>query len=231
MRVFTIGDLHLPFGRSKPMDIFGGWENYTQRILENWNSVVADGDCVVIPGDLCWAMSLDEALPDFEFVSRALNGKKIILKGNHDYWWCTLAKMNFFLQENGFDNIRFLHNDAVAAGKIAVCGTRGWINDDGEPQDLKVLVREAGRLEASLKAAQKTGLEPVVFIHYPPIYGEQQNDYILEVLKKYPVRSCYYGHVHGKMCFPKAFTGEREGIRYTMVSADYVKFTPVLVQE
>ena len=112
MRVFTMGDLHLPFGRQKPMDIFGGWENYTERIEKNWNSVVGEDDCVVIPGDISWAMSIEEALPDFEFISRRLRGRKIISKGNHDYWWTTLKKMNGFLQTNGFDNIRILHNNA-----------------------------------------------------------------------------------------------------------------------
>lgn len=231
MKVFTMGDLHLPFGRAKPMDIFGGWERYTERIEANWNAVVGEDDCVVIPGDLCWAMSLSEALPDFEFVSRRLKGRKIISKGNHDYWWTTLSKMNNYLNSNGFHNISILHNNAFEECGIAICGTRGWINDDGEPQDEKVLLREAGRLETSLEAAVATGLEPVVFIHYPPIYGNEHNDYILEVMKRYPVKRCYYGHVHSPLCFNKAFQGERDGITYRMISADYVKFTPVLVQE
>ena len=135
-----MGDLHLPFGRQKPMDIFGGWENYTERIEKNWNSVVGEDDCVVIPGDISWAMSIEEALPDFEFISRRLRGRKIISKGNHDYWWTTLKKMNGFLQTNGFDNIRILHNNAFEECGIAICGTRGWINDDGEPQDELVLL-------------------------------------------------------------------------------------------
>ena len=139
--------------------------------------------------------------------------------------------MNTFLQTNGFDNIRILHNNAFEECGIAICGTRGWINDDGEPQDELVLLREAGRMEATLQAAMATGLEPVVFIHYPPIYGNEQNDYILDVMSKYPVKRCFYGHVHSAPCFPKAFQGERDGITYRMVSADYVKFTPVLVQE
>ena len=178
MRVFTMGDLHLPFGRQKPMDIFGGWENYTERIEKNWNSVVGEDDCVVIPGDI-----------SFEFISRRLRGRKIISKGNHDYWWTTLKKMNGFLQTNGFDNIRILHNNAFEECGIAICGTRGWINDDGEPQDELVLLREAGRMDASLKAAVSTGLEPVVFIHYPPIYGNEQNDYVKISCEKMLLRS------------------------------------------
>ncbi len=231
MRVFAMGDLHLPFGVNKPMDIFGGWENYTERIEENWNKVVSDDDIVVIPGDLCWAMSLEQALPDFSFTSRKLKGSKIILKGNHDYWWTTLNKMNRFLSDNHFDNLKILHNDAFVAGNIAICGTRGWINDDGQPQDAKLLLREANRLEMSIEKAKSTGCEPVVFIHYPPIYGGEKNFYILEVLKKHGIKRCYYGHVHGSWCFPKAFQGVYDGTQFTMVSADYVKFAPVLVQE
>ncbi len=231
MKVFTIGDLHLPFGVNKPMDIFGGWDNYTEKLEQNWNEIVSDEDTVVIPGDLCWAMSLNQAIPDFEFVSRRLKGSKIILKGNHDYWWTTMTKMNSFLSERGYTNIKILNNNAFAAGSIAVCGTRGWINDDGEPQDAKLLAREAGRLDASLKDAEKTGLEPVVFIHYPPIYGTEENYYILEVLHKYNVKRCYYGHIHGSAFFGKAFQGERDSVTYKLVSADYVKFTPVLVQD
>lgn len=231
MKVFAMGDLHLPFGVNKPMDIFGGWDNYTTRIEENWNNLVSDDDVVVIPGDLCWAMSLEQALPDFRFVSQSLKGHKVILKGNHDYWWTTNSKMNNFLLQYNFDNITILHNDAYVAGSIAVCGTRGWINDDGQPQDAKLLSREASRLEVSIKKALDTGLEPVVFIHYPPIYGGEKNYYILEVLKTYNIKRCYYGHVHGSWCFPKAFQGMNDGTEFRMVSADYVKFTPVLVQE
>ena len=231
MKVFAMGDLHLPFGVNKPMDIFGGWDNYTARIEENWNSIVSEDDVVVIPGDLCWAMSLEQALPDFRFVSQTLKGHKVILKGNHDYWWTTNSKMNKFLLQNGFDNITILHNDSYTAGTIAICGTRGWINDDGQAQDAKLLAREASRLEASIKKAEETGLEPVVFIHYPPIYGGEKNYYILEVLKSHGIKRCYYGHVHGSWCFPKSFQGESDGTFFRMVSADYVKFTPVLVQE
>ena len=231
MKVFAMGDLHLPFGVNKPMDIFGGWDNYTKRIEENWNSLVSDDDVVVIPGDLCWAMSLEQALPDFEFTSCTLKGHKVILKGNHDYWWTTSSKMSKFLSQNSFNNITILHNDTYVAGDIAICGTRGWINDDGQAQDAKLLSREASRLEASIIKAEETGLEPVVFIHYPPIYAGEKNYYNLEVLKKHKIKRCYFGHVHGAWCFKNAFQGENDGTSFKMVSADYVKFTPVLVQE
>ena len=173
---------------------------------------------------------MEDTLEDFCFLDK-LNGTKIIMKGNHDYWWSTKSKTEKFFKKNGIESIKILFNNAYKVGDAAICGTRGWINDDGEPQDELVLLREAGRMDASLKAAVSTGLEPVVFIHYPPIYGNEQNDYILDVMSKYPVKRCFYGHVHGAPCFPKAFQGERDGITYRMVSADYVKFTPVLVQE
>lgn len=230
MKIFTMGDLHLPFGSYKPMDIFGGWDGYTEKILENWNAFVSDEDLVVVPGDICWAMGLEQAKPDFDFINNKLNGKKILLKGNHDYWWNTMSKMNTFLLDNGFDKIQILSNNAFSAKGISICGTRGWINDTGEAQDQKVLAREAGRLELSIQAGIKLGGEPVVFIHYPPIYGTEENYYILEILHKYEIKRCFYGHVHGSG-FAKAFQGERDGVNYKMVSADYVKFTPVLVQE
>ncbi len=231
MSVFAISDVHLPFGGGKPMDIFAGWSNYTERLEKNWNSMVSEDDITVIPGDICWAMKLEDALPDFRFISKNLNGKKLIFKGNHDYWWTTQSKMDKFLSENDLDDIRILNNSAVRTGDITICGTRGWINDDGQPQDLKLLKREAGRLEVSIKEAAVLGGEPVVFLHYPPIYSGEENAYILEVLRKYAIKRCYYGHVHGSALFHNAFQGERDGIVFKLISADYVKFTPVLVQE
>ncbi len=164
MALYTIGDLHLSLSSDKPMDIFGDrWQNYVEKIQRGF-SAVTENDTTVLCGDLSWGMSLEESLNDLTFIHN-LPGRKILMKGNHDYWWTTLNKMNSFLQSNGFDNIRIMHNNAFTECGIAICGTRGWINDDGEPQDAKVLAREAGRLEMSLKAAVATGLEPVVFIH------------------------------------------------------------------
>ena len=156
MALFTMGDLHLSFAVNKPMDKFGGWENYVERISENWENTVSPEDTVVIPGDISWAMNFREALPDFDFIHK-LKGTKIISKGNHDYWWNTYAKMNRFLEENGFDSIKILHNNHFAYDKYGICGTRGWINDNSEPADAKVLAREAGRLETSLCSAEAAG--------------------------------------------------------------------------
>ena len=157
MSLFVIADLHLSLSADKPMDIFGGWDNYVSRLEANWQESVSLDDTVVIPGDISWAMGLENALEDFRFIDR-LNGRKIILKGNHDYWWTTKSKADKFFSDNGIESISILHNNHYFYGDIGICGTRGWINDDGEPQDELVLLREAGRMDASLKAAVSTGL-------------------------------------------------------------------------
>lgn len=228
MSVYTIGDLHLSFGVKKPMDIFQGWDNYVERLTENWNRVVSDGDTVVVPGDISWAMDLSETAKDFEYIDRVLNGEKILLKGNHDYWWTTAAKMNRFLEENSFSRIRILNNNAFLADGISIVGTRGWINDDGEPCDLKVLNREAGRLRASAAEGKKLGGELTVFLHYPPIFNGERNEYVLSVIREYGIRRCFYGHIHGA-AHRLAFQGEADGTEFRMVSADYLGFMPIRV--
>ena len=228
MSVFAIGDLHLSLGCDKPMDIFKGWDNYTERLTENWNRVVSDNDTVVIPGDISWAMTLDGTKRDFEYINNTLKGDKIILKGNHDYWWNTASKMNAFLSENGFDRIRILNNNACLVEGISVVGTRGWINDDGSECDAKVLNREAGRFRMSVAEGIKLGGELVAFIHYPPIYNGEKNEYILSVIREYGIKKCYYGHIHGPG-HRYAFQGEYDGTQYRMISADYLGFMPIMI--
>ncbi len=228
MSVFAIGDLHLSLGCDKPMDIFRGWDNYTERLTENWNRVVSDTDTVVIPGDISWAMTLDGAKRDFEYINNTLKGGKIILKGNHDYWWNTASKMNAFLSENGFDRIKILSNNAYLADGISIVGTRGWINDDGSECDAKVLNREAGRFRMSVNEGVKLGGELIAFIHYPPIYNGEKNEYILSVIREYGIKKCYYGHIHGPG-HRYAFQGEYEGTHYKMISADYLGFMPIMI--
>lgn len=230
MSLYVLGDLHLSLGGDKPMDIFKGWGGHVERITENWNSIVEDCDTVVVNGDISWSMSLEKTETDFEYINNRLKGNKIFIKGNHDYWWTTKSKMDAYLSEKGFDRIKILNNNAFLAEGVSVCGTRGWINDDSEEFDVKLLNREAGRLEMSLAEGIKLGGELVVFIHYPPIFGGEKNSYILDVLKKYNVRHCYYGHVHGG-AVRKAFTGEYDGTEFHIASCDCVKFTPVLVQK
>ncbi|MGN0642939.1 MAG: metallophosphoesterase [Huintestinicola sp.] len=227
MSLWVIGDTHLSFAADKPMDVFGGWDNYVERLSENWEREVSEEDTVVIAGDISWAMNFKEALPDFRFIHN-LKGKKIILKGNHDYWWSTMSKMNAFLGENGFDSISILHNNHYAYGSFGICGTRGWINDDSEPADAKVLARETGRLEASIVSAEKAGLEPIVFLHYPPLYGNEYNLDILDVMYRHGIKKCFYGHVHGKSS-DYAVNGERDGIDFRLVSCDYMQFCPYKV--
>lgn len=228
MNLFTISDLHLPLGANKPMDIFGGWDNYVERLEKNWKKLVNDEDTVVIGGDISWATSLQEAKPDFEFIN-ALPGNKIILKGNHDYWWGTANKINEFLTENKFDTIKILHNNCYSDGKIAICGTRGWIYDGTGTHDQKVILREAGRLETSIKLAKDLGVEPIVFLHYPPAYAEFTCDEILAVLQKYEIKSVYYGHIHGKGIYN--IINEYHGIKLKLTACDGIDFTPFFVTQ
>ena len=229
MSLFVIGDTHLSFGTAKPMDIFAGWENHTERLREAWCSTVQPEDTVVLAGDISWGMTMQEALPDFRWLDALPGREKIILKGNHDYWWATMKKMQEFLEENSLTTLRLLHNNCYAYGEWGICGTRGWVNmEPGEapPDDEKVSAREAQRLDVSLKAAEAQGLKPVVFMHYPPIYAGSCNYPILEVLWQHPVTDCWYGHVHGRSLHRHAINGERDGIRYHLISGDFVQFTP-----
>ena len=226
--LYTIGDLHLSFGCDKPMGIFSGWTNYLERLESNWNGKITDEDTVILIGDHSWALKLEDSYKDLEFIHTRLKGRKILVKGNHDLWWQTAAKINAFVSTNGFDSISFLYNNAFLVEGISVCGTRGWIRENGEPADTKVLSREAGRLEMSLRAGVGLGGELVAFIHYPPIYGTEENVYITEVLHKYNVTRCYYAHLHGSS-IRGALNGERAGITYKLVSADGVGFDPVRI--
>ena len=226
MNLFTISDLHLPLGADKPMDIFGGWDNYVERIEKNWKKLVSDDDTVVIGGDISWSISLEQAKPDFEFIN-GLAGQKIILKGNHDYWWGTANKINEFFADNHFDSIKILHNNCYSDGNIAICGTRGWIYDGTGERDRKVILREAGRLETSIKKSIEIGATPIVFLHYPPVYAEFVCDEIIDVLKKYDIKQVYYGHIHGKGIYNTV--KEYDGIKLTLVACDGVDFTPVYI--
>jgi hypothetical protein len=218
MSLFAIADIHLSFGvKNKDMSIFKGWGEHEERLRENWNRLVRYDDTVVIAGDVSWGMNMRESLPDFEFISAGLNGFKIIVKGNHDYWWGTVSAMRAFLRANEIDNIDFLHNNSFIAENISICGTRSCFEDD------KLLRREAGRLETSVKSA-KSG-EIAVFLHYPPIYAYEENEYILDVLKRYSIKRVFSGHIHSSG-INQAFIGEKYGIYFDMISADSMGFTP-----
>ena len=229
MSLFVLGDLHLSLGADKPMDIFSGWNDYVQRVEANWKRLVNEDDTVVIAGDISWAMKLEETLTDFRFID-SLPGKKIFLKGNHDYWWTTKRKMDLFLQENQLDSISILFNNAYRVEDYAVCGTRGWFLENDSPEDVKVLNREVGRLKMSIEEALKLGGEPVVFLHYPPYYRGIECPEIMDTLQEYNIKKCYYGHIHGRQNFRLAFEGSYKDIEFRLISCDKAEFTPVLVR-
>ncbi len=229
MSLYAIGDLHLSFGQDKPMDIFGGrWKNHVEKIKEGFASL-GDEDVTVLCGDLSWAMSLENAVEDFRFIEE-LPGKKIILKGNHDYWWSSATKIQNFFDANGFSSISMLHNNCHFYGEnVAVCGSRGWFYEEerGSAHDKKLIDREAQRLETSLKAAGER--EKYVFLHYPPKYGNYLCRELLELLKSYHVRVCASGHLHADS-LKMAFNGLWEGTRHLCVSGDAVNFAPVKIR-
>ncbi len=231
MALFTISDLHLPLGIDKPMDIFGKrWENYVEKIEEEWKSKVKPEDLVVMPGDFSWAMYLEESKKDFQFLND-LPGEKILLKGNHDYWWGTMNKMRKFLAEEGFLGIDFLQNKSVMYKNVAICGTRGWsyigYNQPKTSEDETIFRRELLRLEMSLSdAKEKNPDEIIVFMHYPPILPECLDSEFSRLMKKYGVERCVYGHIHG-INSKNAVTGLVDGIEYMLVSCDYLDFSPV----
>ena len=223
MASFAIGDMHLSLGTDKPMDVFPGWEGYLPRLEASWRKLIGPDDTVVLAGDTSWAMNLNDTKADFAFIQN-LPGQKWLLKGNHDYWWTTTRKMETFLAANGFDTLHILHNNACIVGDVALCGTRGWLFDVGEPHDEKVMNREIGRLKMSLDAAEP-GLEKLVFLHYPPVYTGTSAPEIVATLKAYGIRTCYYGHLHGN-AIRYAVQGDVDGIRYKLVSADGLRFCP-----
>ena len=224
MALYVIGDLHLSLSGEKPMDVFGEkWANHVERTREAF-SHLHDDDVTVLAGDSSWGMSLDGARADFAFLD-ALPGKKILLKGNHDYWWTTASKMKKFFADNGFHTLDILHNNCFFYGDYAICGTRGWFyEEDAEGTHTgKMLAREALRLEASFQAAE--GRPILCFLHYPPIYQGYQCPELLTVIDRYHAERCYYGHLHG-VTHKRAFEGKRSFTDYSLISADYLGFVP-----
>lgn len=224
MALYAIGDTHLSLNSNKSMEVFGiGWENYVERLKSGFADV-NEADTVVLCGDLSWGMSLQEAAKDLSFLDHELPGEKWILKGNHDYWWATAAKMNQFFQEQGLSHLHILHNNCAFYGETALCGTRGWFfEENGGPHWEKVFNRELLRLETSLKAAGER--EKICFLHYPPLYKGYCCKEIIELLERYGVKACYYGHLHGPS-HRLAVQGVQENIDYRLVAADFVGFAP-----
>lgn len=228
MSLYAIGDLHLSFSCDKSMEVFGSaWKDYVSRIEESLGKLTEE-DTIVLAGDTSWGMSLAEAEADFRFLDR-FPGKKLLLKGNHDYWWTTVSKMKRFLAEKELRSLDFIHNNAFDYGGYAVCGTRGWfLEEDQKPHNAKVLAREVGRLDTSLKAA---GEKPILcFLHYPPLYQGYECPEILAMLEKYRVEKCYYGHLHGPT-IRRRMEGGRGNTEFSLISADYLGFIPKKICE
>jgi len=237
MSVYAISDLHLSTlsETDKSMEVFGRrWDNYIRRIENNWKRLVSENDTVIIPGDVSWALSLDEALSDLKFID-ALPGKKILCKGNHDFWWATMKKHREFFEKHGIASIDFLFNNAHETEDFIIAGTRGWYHDEDtqgtqNKTDFQKLVRrECQRLEVSLKAAKKlqevsAEKEIVVFMHFPPFWNGKESENIISLLSEYGIKRLYYGHIHGNYTIEPSFL--YKGIKMNIISADYLEFIP-----
>lgn len=245
MSLFVISDLHLSTNQTtnKSMEVFGPrWKDYISKIEKNWNSVISENDTVVIPGDISWALTLEEARSDLGFVN-SLNGKKLLGKGNHDFWWATNKKMNEFFAANGYDSLHILHNNAYIADNYIVCGTRCWFPEESQQTAVnnadydKIIRREVGRLVMSLECAkklqnehfEKTGelFEILVFLHFPPIRREKCIEEFVDVLTKYEIKRVYYGHIHNSYDIPRII--EYQNIKFILTSSDFLSFYPLKI--
>ena len=239
MSLYVISDLHLSTNENtgKSMEVFGPrWQNYIERLERNWRAVITNDDVVVIPGDISWAMTMEEALPDLKFID-SLPGRKIIGKGNHDFWWSTVSKMRKFFEENSINSIDILYNNALETEDFIICGSRGWFNDESrqntvgntEPDYEKIVKREAMRLKMSLEEGVKlkgeSDKELIVFLHFPPVYADFICREIIDVLHEYGIKNCFYGHVHGNYFMPR--TLEFEKIDFIMTASDFLSFAPM----
>ena len=230
MSLFAIGDTHLSLSCDKPMDVFRGWDNYTERLRNNWCAVVEERDTVLIAGDISWAMKLSEAKDDFSFLE-SLPGKKIIMKGNHDYWWQTKKKLDEFIEQAGYKTIEIMFNNAYkVSDDFVVAGSRGWFYDAEKDADMKVLRREAGRLQMSIDFAKNLGGEIITFLHYPPLMQDRKCDEIMSVLKDNEIKRCYYGHLHGPSC-NLSVNEKVDDIDFRLISADFLNFCPKLIEK
>lgn len=225
MAIYAISDLHLSFSVNKPMNIFGSnWDNYTDTLCKNWHKLITDDDIVLMPGDTSWGTYLDEALSDFEFIDK-LPGKKIITKGNHDYWWETVTKMNKFCAQHNISSITFLHNSVYVYENVAICGTKGYPDNLKRSDDEKLFRRELSRLRLSLESAKKQNTDKIiVLLHYPPdIHSE-----FADIMHEFNTDICIYGHLHDRSIH-NAVTGMHGNIQYNLVSCDYLGFTPMII--
>ena len=241
MSIYAIADLHLSTLAStdKSMEVFGKrWTDYIPRIETNWRRLVTDNDTVILPGDVSWALSLEEAKSDLKFID-SLPGKKIIGKGNHDFWWCTMKKHYDFFEKNSIKTISFLFNNAHELDELIIAGTRGWYHDEdaqNAPDNAdfdKLTAREGLRMRQSLMCAtelrKSTDKEIVVFTHFPPFWNGKASENIISLLKEFDIKRVYYGHIHGNYTVDPEF--EYEGIKMSIISADYLQFTPKFIHK
>lgn len=240
MALFAIADLHLSQSLDKPMDVFGSrWSGYTEKIIENWNKTVSESDTVVVAGDISWGMNTSEALKDLKLLD-SLNGRKIIGKGNHDYWWGTAAKLKSFFEKENITTIDILHNNAYVSQNFGICGSRGWYSDEkNAPENAdyeKIVAREAGRLQLSIDQAKcllckddQTSGELLAFMHFPPVFRDYVCKELTSVLKANGISRCYYGHIHGVYDIPQETL--YDGVTYSIISADYLNFYPYRIEE
>lgn len=226
MSLYVIGDTHLSFSVPKEMDIFGGnWVGYMDKLSATLSQLQKE-DTLLLCGDISWGMSLEQSLADFQFLAR-IPARVILLKGNHDYWWTSLKKMKEFFAANSIENIDFLHNNCQFYGDVALCGTRGWFYEEERGNhSAKVFKRELMRLETSLQMAGEK--EKICFLHYPPLTKGYCCREIVDLLKKYDVKHCYFGHLHGKQ-HQIVLQGEREGVEYHLIAADYLNCVPAKI--
>ncbi|MBR5975468.1 MAG: metallophosphoesterase [Clostridiales bacterium] len=257
MSIFAIADLHLSFSTDKPMDVFGpSWAEHATRLEENWRSKIKAEDTILIPGDISWGISLDEALADLQFIE-SLPGTKILSKGNHDLWWGTTKKFEDFLSAHGLTSMKILKNNGFVVENTLIAGSRGWLlpeNPESKQEDEKIYQREVGRLERSLQDSirmfeqmsasgnescdgdsgdgeeAKQPMRRIAMLHYPPIYDPEHDNGFTHALEKYGVDLCLYGHLHGR-AHARAFNGVRNGVEYRLVAGDYLRFDPYLVQQ
>lgn len=240
MSLFAIADLHLSTLETtdKSMEVFGRrWDGYMTRLQQNWKHLVSDSDTVVIPGDISWALSLEEAISDLKFID-ALPGRKILGKGNHDFWWSTMKKHAELFAREEINTVSFLFNNAHEAGDFIIAGTRGWYHDEdlkwgGTNADFDKLTRREGQrlktsLDAALALSQRTGKEIRVFTHFPPFWSGKASEGMIELLSKYEIKQLYFGHIHGNYTVPSSF--EYEGIKMDIISADYLNFIPKIIK-
>lgn len=228
--IYAIADLHLSLSGKKPMDVFGdNWKNHTEKIKKAWCEQVCDTDLVILPGDLSWGMKLEEADIDLKWII-SLPGRKLLVKGNHDYWWQSISRLQNMYQDRG---LHFLQNDVYYEGDIAICGTRGWVcpgSDLYHEEDEKIYIREVNRLRSSLEFVKDKNMKIIVAMHYPPTNEHHDESDFIKLFKEYGVSKVIYGHLHGEDYYDYSYRGIIDNIEYQLVSADYLNFRPLRIQ-